>query len=68
MNNLTETPNFKALKIMEKLHHKINLRADLIDILVKNEVNKYGKNSATVKSKYFYPNIGLFISYLLKEI
>ena len=53
---------------MKNLHHKINLRALLIDAETKSKIKIYGKDSATVKGKYFYPNIGIFISYLMAKI
>ena len=51
-----------------ELNNKINLRAMLIDAETQRSYRAYGKNSATAKGRYFKENIGLFVSYALKNI
>lgn len=49
-------------------HQKINLRAELINALIKKAEERYGgKNSVTVKSPYFRINIGLFANKLVNN-
>lgn len=45
----------------------INLRAMLIESETIGKTRKYGKDSATVKGKYFKDNISLFVMFTLKS-
>lgn len=49
-------------------HNRINLRVLLHEALIKTAENSYGKNSATMRGKYFYTNIGLHVSFMLKPL
>ena len=53
---------------MTKLHHKINLRAMMIESLTTKSIRDYGKDSLWVKNPLFKTNISLQVSYLLKNI
>jgi len=46
----------------------INLRAMLIESETTREINVYGKDSATVKGKYFNTNISKFVMYTLRNV
>ena len=50
------------------VHNRINLRALLHEALIKTAESNYGKDSATMKGRYFYANIGLHVSFLIKNI
>jgi len=56
------------MELRNELNNRINLRAMLIDAETQRKNRVYGKDSATVKSKYFKENIGLFVSYILKPV
>ena len=56
------------MKAQKNTNELINLRAMLIDTETKRNHKIYGKDSATVKSKNFDENIGLFVSYILKPV
>lgn len=50
------------------LHQKINLRAALINSLMKKAEERYGgKNNATVKSPYFRVNMGILANKLVNN-
>lgn len=61
--------NNNTIKIMKNYNHqKINLRAELINALIKDGEQRYGgKNNATVKSPYFRINIGLLANKLVNN-
>jgi hypothetical protein len=50
------------------VHNIINLRALMHDALTKQAENVYGRNSATMKGKYFYTNLGIHVSIVLKPV
>lgn len=52
----------------QELNERINLRAMLINAETERNIKAYGENSATVKSKLFKENIGLFVSNVLKPV
>jgi hypothetical protein len=50
-----------------EVNNRINLRAMLHDALIADAERCYGgKNSATMSGKYFYINIGIHVSLMLK--
>ena len=49
-------------------HEKLNLRAELINALMKDGEQRYGgKNNATVKSPYFRTNMGILANKLVNN-
>lgn len=50
------------------LHHKINLRAMMIESLTIKSTRDYGKNSLWIKNPLFKANVSLQVSYLLKNM
>jgi len=50
------------------IHGLINLRSKLSEAHTETLTKKYGANSATVNSKYFLGNCGLFVSFTLKPV
>jgi hypothetical protein len=51
-----------------KVHNRINLRAQLHEALISQAEKIYGINSATMRGKYFYTNLGLHVSFMLKPL
>ena len=47
------------------LHATINLRAQMLKALTIEQINRYGKDSEAVNSKYFKSNIGKMVNSLL---
>ena len=51
-----------------EVHNVINLRAMMIDAETIRLHKRYGKDSATAKSKFAKERIGMFVSYVLKPV
>jgi len=51
-----------------KLHIRINLRAQMLKALTIERINQYGKDSATVNSKYVKSNTGKMVNKLLYQL
>ena len=51
-----------------QVHNIINLRAMMIDAKTIKLHKRYGKDSATVKSKFAKERIAIFVSYVLKPV